>query len=545
MVRVDTRVRSLLYLVLFLTESAFGQADQAAEDRGNDEGPVVTDDLEEVEDALRTLNEAGVPPTREDLARFLKEDKEGKPGRKGGKGSHGFFGDLKYRVGLYRDEGWDHYGKISLGVPWLRLRARIREYRSGLRESTGTVELGAGPLELRAGVLGLSQGHGLLVGPPGRGSTLAADSGMGPRRERMVTWLGSDDRRALSGFGGTVRLGPWSLRFIREEVGGQEVAPPLRNYVIQVGLLKEDWRVSVAGQSHGSAGGASISAGVAKGPLSGSMEAMALVSSPGIPPAGAGIIQVRWSPVRGSGLEGQFGFSDLPAAPRLSSRPPVLPGWAGRGFAVRGFTRTSSGLVLRALFHLGQHLDRKGTRNRNTKMLVDLQASRKLLRPVQVSLRFRRDTRGTWGWSERYPWQAPLQTETAHRTIISAQILYEQNGRRARLMLRSYGLEKGATTGRRSLLGLSGRQTVGRGWVVRATWVSAWGDPVDLVSAVSPVSGMVLPRHWGLWRSETVLGLERIRGGLRIQSAISLRYPEKGLTGGPVPTFWAQAGISW
>ncbi len=542
MVRLDTRIRSFLCLAIFLTESALGQPDLAADARRNDEVPVVPDDLEEVEDAIGTLNAAGVPPTREDIARFLKE---GKPVSGGGRAPHVFFGDLRYRVGHYRDEGLDHYGKISLSVPWLRLRARIREYRSGLRETTGTVEVGAGPVELRAGVLGLSQGHGLLIGPPGRGATLAADSGMGPRKERMVTWLGSDDRRALSGIGGTVRLGPWSLRFLREEFGGQGMGGALRHSVVQMGLLKEDWMVSVAGHSHGEAGGVSFSAGVTRGSLSWSMEAMALKSSAQIPPAGAGIIQVRWSPARGSGLEGQFGFADLPAAPELSSRPPVLPGWAGRGFAVRGFTRTNSGLALRALFHLGRHLDRKGSRKRNTKMLVDLQASKKLLRPVQVSLRFRRDTRGTWGWSERYPWQAPLQTDTAHRTIISAQMFYEYKGRRARLMIRSYGLENGTATGRRSLVSLSGRQAVGRGMIVRGTWVSAWGDPVDLVSAVSPVSGMVLPRHWGHWRSETVLGLERIRGGLRIQTAVSLRYPEKGLAGGPVPTFWAQAAISW
>ena len=545
MVRMGTRFRSFLYLAMFLTESAVGQPNPASDARGSNEGPVVTDDLEEVEDAIRTLNAAGVPPTREDLARFLNEEKEGRPDSGRVAAPLVFLGSLQYRVGLYRDEGLDHYGKISLEIPWFRLRARIREYRTGEREATGTVELGSGPVELRAGVLGLSQGHGLLVGPPGRGSTLAADSGFGPRRERMVTWLGSDDRRALSGYGGSVRLGPWSLRFIREEFGDFDIDHAWRHTVVQMGLMKEDWRVSVAGHSGGATGGVSFSAGVTKGPLSGSLEAMGGKSAPGIPPAGAAVLQVKWSPVRGSGLEGQFGFADLPAAPELSSRPAVLPGWAGRGFAVRGFTRTKSGVVLRALFHLGRHLDRKGTRNRNTKMLVDLQASRKLIPPVRVSVRFRRDTRMTWEWSERYPWQAPLRADPAHRTIISAQIFYEKNQRRARLMVRSYGLENGDANGRRSLVGLSGSQAVGRGWKLRGTWVSAWGDPVDLVSAVSPVSGMVLPRHWGFWRSETVLGLERVGRGLRIQAAMSLRYPEKVLMGGPVPTFWAQSGISW
>lgn len=543
MVRTDRRFLSFLFLFIFLTASAAGQQDPASEARVNDEDPEVPDDLEEVEDAIRTLDEAGVPPTREDLARFLKEEMGGRTDNVQVTAPHKFIGAFQYRVGHYRDEGLDHYGKISLEIPWLRLRARVREYRTGLREATGTVELGSGPVELRAGVLGLSHGHGLLVGPPGRGSTLAADSGFGPRTERMVTWLGSADSRALSGYGGSARLGSWSLRFIREEFGALDVDRRWIHSVAQVGFHKEGWRVSVAGQSGGAAGGVSFSAGMTTGYLTGSLEAMGRKSAPGVPPAGAAVFQVKWSPVRGTGLEAQFGFADLPAAPELSNRPAVLPGWAGRGLAVRGFTRTKSGVVIRALFHLGRHLDRKGTRNLHSKMLVDLQASKKLVPPVQVSLRFRRDTRRASEWSVRYPWQAPRVTEPAHRTIISVQVVYEKNQKRARFMVRSYGLENGVGNGRRSLVGLSGSHSIGRGWKMRGTWVSAWGDPVDLVSAVSPVSGMVLPRHWGHWRSESVLGLERVLRGFRIQTALSLRYPE--MPGGPVPTYWAQAGINW
>lgn len=544
MVRTGRRFRSFLCLALILAESAAGQQDPASDSRVKDAVPVVPDDLEEVDDALGTLNDAGVPPTREDLARFLNEERMSRAAGTGIVNPRVFLGSLQYRLGHYRNEGLDHYGKISLEIPWLRFRARFRKYRSGLTDATGTVELGSGPVELRAGVLGLSQGHGLLVGPPGRGSTLAADSGFGPRTERVVTWLGSNEPRALSGFGGSALLGSWIFRFVREEFVDLETERA-RHTVVQLGFRQQEWRVSVAGQAGRNAGGVSISAGAAKGPMSGSLEVMGRIPAPGIPPVGAAVFQVKWSPVRGTGLEGQFGFADLPTPPELASRPAVLPGWAGRGFAVRGFTRTKSGMALRALLHLGSHLDRKGTRNRYTKVLVDLQASRKLASRVQASIRYRRDTRVAWEWSERYPWQAPRPVEPARRAIISMQLLFEQNERRVRLMIRSYGLENGKSGGRRSLVGLSGNQSVGRGWKLRGTWVSAWGDPVDLVSAVSPVSGMVLPRHWGGWRSETVLGLERVLRGLRIQAAASLRYPEKDLPQGPVPAFWAEARISW
>ncbi|MEN8007245.1 MAG: hypothetical protein ABFS42_09540 [Candidatus Krumholzibacteriota bacterium] len=545
MVRNDRWVGAVLSLVILLADSAAGQVEPVADAGETGGSPLVPDDLEEVEEALGTLNAAGVPPTREDLARFLAEVKEGGTGSGKFAVPRWFQGAFKYRLGHYRDEGLDHYGKVSLEIPWLRVRGRVREYRSGLRETTGVVELGPGPVELRIGDLGLSHGFGLLVGPPGRGSTLAADSGFSPSAERLVTWLGAEDPRALSGYGGAVRLGSWSLRFVREGLGEGVPDRGLRNTAAQVGVRGGNWRLSVAGQYRDAAGGASLSTGIAKGRFSGSCEAMVFKPAPGVPPAGAAVVQVKWSPVRGSGLEGQFGFADLAAAPELSRRPGVLPGWAGRGLAVRGFTRTGSGVVLKALLHLGRHLDRRGTRSRNTKMLVDLQGSRKLIPAVQLALRFRRDTRAAWEWSVRYPWQAPLPQEPYHRTIVSAQVVFEENQSRGRLMLRSYSLENGSAGGRRSLVGLSGRRVVGRGWRLRGTWVSAWGDPVDLVSAVSPLTGMVLPRHWGLWRSETVLGLERFGRMMRLQAAVSLRHPERGLEGGPVPTFWAEAGIRW
>lgn len=291
--------------------------------------------------------------------------------------------------------------------------------------------------------------------------------------------------------------------------------------------------------------GVSLAGGMRNKPIYGSFETMVWQSAPGIPPTGAAVLQVGWKPAAGSGIEGLLGYADLAGPPGLASRPPVLPGWDGRGMALRGFTRTSSGSVLRAMVHLGHNLDRVGLRNREVKTLIDLQAGKKISKQVELAVRYRSTDIRTWGWLERYPWQPPRETDSKRRTIISVQFVLERPRLRSRLMLRSYGLGREVDSGRRSLVSLTGRYVLGKGWKFRGSWVTAWGDPVDLVSAISPLTGMVLPRHWGRWRSETVLGLEWVSGGARIQAAGSMRNPEPGGGERILHTVWVEIGAHW
>ncbi len=539
------KFRLLIVLALVLSIQSTAQENFDPESTPDHTPDVPRDDLEEIEEALRVLSDAGVPPTREELALFLAEVKKSElHGRKAGF-RFPIHGSAKVRVGQFQYEGLDLYGKLTLETRWLRLRARVREYRSGQRETTGTIEVGAGPIELRVGELGMVQGHGLLIGAPGRGSSLTADTGFSPRVERLVTWLGTADPRALSGFGGRVRLGNWSLRVMNGGPVNSPGSSVAGKTVVQLGGLQKDWRISVAGLAGNLERGMSIVGGRRNKPIYGSFETMVWQSAPGVPPTGAAVLQVGWKPARGTGIEGVLGYADLAETPGLASRPAVLPGWDGRGLALRGYTRTSSGAVLRAMVHLGRNLDRVGSRSRNVKTLIDLQAGKKLSNQVELTVRYRSTDLRSWQWSERYPWQPPRATGSQRRTIISVQVVLEQARLRARLMVRSYGLDKEVDNGRRSLVSLTGRYVLGQAWKFRGAWVTAWGDPVDLVSAISPLTGMVLPRHWGRWRSETVVGLEWVYGGARVQVAGSLRNPESGGGERLVHTVWVEAGVRW
>lgn len=499
---------------------------------------------EDLEEALQVLNEAGVPPTREEWARFLETQAKDDGGRDSSGGFFSARGSIRVRMGQYQHEGLDKYGQARLEMRWLRLRARVREYRSGLKETAGTLAIGGETLELRLGALGLAHGYGMLMAAPGRGSSLAADGGFAPGRERMVAWVGTPDQRTRKGIGARVRWGNWICRTLKE-VASISGSPGRGLNAVQVGHGGKDWNLSVAGLALGGQRGGSLAGTISTGPVGLGFETLIWQTNPSVSLAGGAVVYAGWKMDRRTGVELQMGFSDLPGAPPLAGRPAVLPGWAGRGFALRAFTRLDSGLLLRGLIHQGGHWDPTGSRSRHEKDLMEIQAGKRLAPWLELSFRLRRTSRRDRDWSERYPWQPAVESGAENRTISSAQLAMERPRWRARVLLRSYSLDREVGGGRRSLAGLSGRRTLGRIWNLRASWISAWGQPVDLVSAVSPLSGMVLPRHWGHWRSESVIGLECRRGSGRLQAAASLRYPETENGLHPLLTLWAEAEINW
>lgn len=506
--------------------------------------PVLQPDPE-VEEALQVLDEAGVPPSQEELAGFMKatRDFEARPGN--GISSFPLSGIISLRVGRYQGEGWDRYGKLNLSSRWLRIRGRVRQYRDGYREFNGTLEGSSGPVEFRVGTLGLAQGYGLLVGAPGRGGTLAADQGMKPRRARLVSWVGSPDPRALVGLGGRVHRGPWSVAFLRGRPSpetGEGLAPVS---ALQVTGAGRSWQLNGAVMEGPQGRGASLSWGIGAKPLIINVETMAWQPQAKIPPTIAAVGHLSWLATRDAGFEIQLGFANLGEGPQMASRPAVLPAWSGRGFALRGFVPLGDRVRMRALVYRGLAPDRSGVTGVDEKSLADIQVGRKLTREVEFRLQYRRSGRRRREWSPRFPWQPAHPVPHEIREVMTGQVVWERSGARARMVLRTLGLSTPDKEGRRTLAGLSGRLALNRSWRVKGNWTTAWGDPVDLVSAVSPMTGMVLPRHWGHWRSETIVGLEWRNRGARLQGAGSLRVPEPEMTLIPLVTFWVQAELSW
>lgn len=509
------------------------------------------DDREDMEEVLRVLDEAGVPPTQEDMNRMISSSPG--PGMPPGgpklTTNVPVRGQLLVRVGRLPGQDWDRYARLKLVSTWVRLRARFRHYASGNREAVGTLELGSGPVEMRLGMVGLTHGYGLLAGAPGRGASLTADSGLGPPRARLVTWAGSADPRALAGVGVGIHQGPWSLDGIFGRTGPWPGDGGPGRGVIRIACARRDWRLAVALTAGEMANGFSLAGGLQRGPFFGNFESLIWQPEPGLRRAGAGLALIGWKLASGTGVEILLGMADLPRGPALANRPPVLPGWSGRGCSIRGTGVVSGGLRLRVLGYLGQEPDRVGLRGTENENLLDIQALSRIAPQVNFLIRFRRRARIRREWSERYPWQPAAVVADESREVGTLQLNRDGSRLSLRALVRTYGLQKAADGGRRGLMSLSARYRPENSWIFRGSWGTAWGDPVDLVSAVSPMTGMVLPRHWGHWRSETVVGVERVWGPGRFQAAVSWRNPavESDPAADPLPalTLWFEAGFRW
>jgi hypothetical protein len=509
------------------------------------ENPLASgNDPEDLHEALQTLSEAGVPPTREELSRLLQHpDREppGPPGR-----ALPFHGQLRLRWGHYQREGTDTYGKASLESTWLRMRTRFRKYRSGRREETASLEAGKELWEIRLGALGVNHGHGLLIAAPGRRATLTADSGFAPPRSRLVSWLGARDPHSFTGLGAALRLGIWGCAYLTGRRNTATNGQGRQVDFFQLGLAQGETRLTLAGLRDGAGRGASLAGGWRSKGLTGSWETLVWWAGPDLPPRGAAVMRVRWDLIRGTGVEGIFGASDLASASGLAGRPAFLPGWVGRGFALRFYTRNESGLKLWVLAQHGRHLDLRGSPSRNGKTLVELQVGKRWSGWLDLGARFRQSRHQFWIWSVRYPWQPARPGIPRRRSVLSVWIAAERDPWRARLLVRTLGQEQEGLSGRRTLLALAGVHGIGRNARIRGTWVTAWGDSVDLVSAVVPLTGMVLPRHWGHWSSETVLGLEWTFRAVRLHAAGSLRHPgQEAGAPSPVATFWLETELRW
>jgi hypothetical protein len=96
-------------------------------------------------------------------------------------------------------------------------------------------------------------------------------------------------------------------------------------------------------------------------------------------------------------------------------------------------------------------------------------------------------------------------------------------------------------TGRRSLLAVELRWRPAGALAIRCGRCVAWGDPVDLVTALSPLPGRLVPRHWGAWREELWTGVTWGDRRASLAAAVHLRRPRI-----PAPDgIEAQAAARW
>ncbi len=244
-------------------------------------------------------------------------------------------------------------------------------------------------------------------------------------------------------------------------------------------------------------------------------------------------------------IEGVAGWSSGGAPTSRSVRPSVLAGWEGRGAALRIVAHPGRGNSLKILM-AGSGCQRSATSGDRYRGILDIQWEWSPEPHWRCRLRRRRETKQQWTWSPRFPWLPPTSEipQVVASTVVS--IIREESWGRTQVDLRTRDAWGGSHEESRYLISGKFQWQASAQWSCRGGWGLAWGEGGDLVSAVSPLQGYVVPRHWGHWNEQWFMGVGRELSSWQIQAGMARRDPVP-LSEHEAWSFegWCEASLSW
>lgn len=478
-------------------------------------------DPQNVAAVLDELDSAGTPPTTDEIAEFLAS------------ASTPATGYWLARVGWLSGEGWAKTSRLRWSKDGFALRAKWRQGRDGADEYGLAAQFDWAGLRLAAGQLGLVQGYGLLIAGPGRGPSLTADGTLSAGSRGLVAWSGAAEAQTILGGSVGWQSARWQMRVLAGRRAAEilESQGPQRTTVVwQTMATGEQWQVVAVALMDPAEKGLSVAGRWRRGVANGAWEAVWRQPTNSAEPLGAWLGQTGWRPSSVLYFECLLGWADPGPRPLMGKKHPVLAGWSGQGVAVRGTWRPTAGLGLKVLVHGGQ-AGALGVDRRENQSLVDLQLSRRWPSGWRLDGRWRSGVEAVDVFSERFPWQPAALAWRDTRDVVSLKGTWQSQSKRLSLAWRQLtlarvsqesGWESGGT---RSMVAIGSVLGLDSAAKVRLGWSWSWGDSVDLVSAVVPFSGYVLPRHWGHWQAEINVGLEYPWRGLVGKIALSKRTP--------------------
>lgn len=480
---------------------------------------------EDLAAAVAELDALDQPPSALDLADLADQAQQH---RDAGPWS-AFSGQARLRWRRDRDGGGAADALAEAGAASWSLRLRARRSASGDDLMAGTAAGTVGALGLRLGGWTWRHGFGLAAGGAGRSGALAADGSLGPGSGGGRGWTGSPEPGSAVGAAVGWR-GPWSAD---AAWGRREDGTVLT--VTSLGHPDGAWQlVAVADGPSGLAGGAA--GRWRRGPWRGAWE-VALRPAAAAPAVGC---HVGWD-VRRFALA-----SVLVAVPRgpaweQAAAQPLLGSRAGTLCALRGTWRPRPGASIAALVAVAAR-DGGDLPAPEHRLVSDILGRTDLAAGLEAEARLRTTARTVWEWAEAWPWAAPIQAPGRRTQVLGLALGRRQETPRWRLRLVSLAVDHAPTAGRRTLAGAEVRDG-GAGPVAwRLAWRVAWGAPVDLVDAVSPLPGLVVPRHWGRWSGGWFAGIGLTAGPWALDAAADLR---EAMGGGRSLELWAGARARW
>ena len=241
----------------------------------------------------------------------------------------------------------------------------------------------------------------------------------------------------------------------------------------------------------------------------------------------------------------QVAGSTSEEGPSTGQRPAVLQTWGGRGWAARwkGMLNSKTSVALLLAHSRGSHLESQARRHARQTAEIHLRYRPEPGWSLTLRARDRRDRK--WSWSQDHPWlPARLEDESPQRSLL-ARIERRAPLHWWRLAWRRLRQGEGREMAARSLLEFKGGHQLGQGLEARLHQMWAWGQEVDLVTAITPVPGMVRARHWGRWAAETVLSLVQEGGAWVLATGLSRRLTGDPEQGADEYSIWLHGSVFW
>ncbi len=349
---------------------------------------------------------------------------------------------------------------------------------------------------------GVSHGAGLLAAPPGRRPSLNSDASLSPPRPGWRTSTATEPGTTVIGGALAWTEDRWGLEvgLARDHAGAE--ARHVRADVA-VGAA----RLGVLALQRGTGRGQGLDLRWRRGHWLLSAAAARWRRNAAAESGQAWHLSAQWR--SGSWCaEAQAAASDASAGLDGAARPACLPGWRGRGWAVRLVGRPTGNLAAAMICGRGDKRDpAAATGSLTERSLLGLQVRGRVPDGRSWELRLRRTDERRRAWDPLQPWLPAAPVDRRSRHWLTAAVNLPAESGEARLTWR--WLEEAGES--RSLLSALWISRSGRvRW--RAGVQAAWGDPLDLVAVSAPVAGLVRLRHWGRWRSGLLIGVE---GGRR------------------------------
>lgn len=500
---------------------------------------------EEMDEVLQELEAADLPPSAEQQALWQQELERARK-TSGGLNRSSWGGQARWRgyLGLAGLQKWN--GRLEVHSGPARVRVRLGRDLAGTAIMGGALEICARWGRMVVGNLGMEAGAGLLLAGPGRGRTLAADGNLGRARARLAGWTGIPEGRTIQGVGTAGNYRQFSLEFMAGvlfkhlESVSSEVQAATVSWAGQSSVL------SVSGLNAGNGWGLCLWGRGQKSILEWTAEVARWQPQSSVRPVVSWQAVVACRPLKDWLIQGGVAWGQGGPVSPLAVRSALLKGEQGRGWAFRGTWKASRGVGLAMLVTESFLGSMRPDPRRDLIRAWDFMVKVRTSPTANWTFRLRSTSRRRWEWSDRYRWLPAALAGLESRLQGQARFSWKATDFSS-LVLTGNLLQKETTDGPsvRALAGISGNWQWSPEVQLRAGYGSAWGDPLDLVSAVSPLPGLVLPRHWGGWQSEIFLGIGLRKGGWRLKGAVSLRRASQLSENAGNVQAWLESGWAW